>query len=47
MKAVKEIKEVSLKEALRGIKQIRDEAVKNIKEIKTAAVKSIKEIKKG
>jgi len=46
MSDIKEIKATSLKEALRGIKQIKDEAVKNIQEIKATAVKSIKEIKK-
>jgi len=46
MSDIKEIRETSLKEALRGIKQIKDEAVKNIQEIKATAVKSIKDIKK-
>ncbi|MFA4844103.1 MAG: hypothetical protein WC632_04040 [Candidatus Margulisiibacteriota bacterium] len=46
MSDIKEIRETSLKEALRGIKRIKDEAVKNIQEIKATAVKSIKDIKK-
>jgi len=43
---IREIKKTSLREALHGIKEIKDRAIKNINEIKVAAIRDINEIKK-
>lgn len=46
MTGFKEIKEASLKESIKGIREIKNEAVKNIRDIKKEAIGKIQLIKK-